>query len=401
MTSLSPRRGPARRLPGPVLLAGLLLITALWPAPAVARREKTLFRSQPTEWGPESDHEDHPAKLRFDPLWTFDAFRSPLVGPLKRMGEALIAASEDGTLAAIRQENGELIWSYRIPEPPATGPETASGMVIQPGRGGTVFAIRDGMLVWSVDLGSPAAVPPRVLGGRLFVATADAMLRSLDPADGRILARHWLPGRPSTTLEPAPGAVLVGTAHGMLVALREDSLEVMWRHYAVRPMSAPPLVHAGRVYVAAADQTIRCLRLKSGRLLWRFDLGTLTTARMFVRRKNLYVLCFDNDIHVLQAHNGHLMTRVRLDHRLAEGGAESEQHLFVAPYTEGAVVGLTLPGLRKVGTYELDVPGEAFTTPPLDFGGRLALGYGREAGRILALRVVPEEPAEQSRAVPP
>ena len=48
-----------------------------------------------------------------------------------------------------------------------------------------------------------------------------------------------------------------------------------------------------------------------------------------------------------------------------------------------------------VGRFALEVPGEWFTTAPLWMGDRVALGYGRDEGRILALNV-----AEQKEAPP-
>jgi hypothetical protein len=106
---------------------------------------------------------------------------------------------------------------------------------------------------------------------------------------------------------------------------------------------------------------------------------------MFVRGRNLYALCYDNDIYVMRYRNGHLIGRLRLEHRLDRSGEISADHLLVVPYTASTLVELSLPGLRPGGRFVLDRPGEWFTTSPVVFAQRVALGYGRDEGRIIAL----------------
>ena len=141
------------------------------------------------------------------------------------------------------------------------------------------------------------------------------------------------------------------------------------------------------MYFAAADRTLRCLRFRSGRPKWRVRLGAISTARPIALKPFLYVLCYDDDIYVLNARNGHQLTRVRLGHRLDSEPLNTGSHLMVVPFTEAAVVGLALPRLQTVGRYALKVPGEWFTTAPLRVADRIAVGYGRNEGRILALTV--------------
>jgi len=158
-------------------------------------------------------------------------------------------------------------------------------------------------------------------------------------------------------------------------------------------ITAPPLVTEDRVYVAAGDRSIRALKLSSGRQKWAQRTGSRVTARLLKHDDLLYALCYDNDIYIFGAGNGHLRARVTLDHRLAQDAALAGDRLFVAPYTAAAVVGLELPALAIAGRFELDEQGEWFTTPPAWTGDRVALGWGREAGRLLSLDIVaaPEE----------
>jgi outer membrane protein assembly factor BamB len=152
------------------------------------------------------------------------------------------------------------------------------------------------------------------------------------------------------------------------------------------------------VLVGAADRAVWSLRARSGGISWRQRTGSIVTARTRAIGGLLYVPCWDNDVYVLRERNGHLLGRVRLDHRLNAEVAWQFEHLFVAPYTEGSLVALALPYLGTAGKHDLGVPGEWFTTAPVPAAGGIAVGWGRDSGHLLALRV---GPAKEPEAAPP
>jgi hypothetical protein len=90
---------------------------------------------------------------------------------------------------------------------------------------------------------------------------------------------------------------------------------------------------------------------------------------------------------VIDAHHGHLATRVALDHRLEQDAALASTRMYVAPYTAASVVGLELPGLAEAGRFQLEAEGEWFTTSPVLSAERVALGWGRDSGRMIGLEV--------------
>jgi hypothetical protein len=177
----------------------------------------------------------------------------------------------------------------------------------------------------------------------------------------------------------------------MVVAFDAEDVAERWRRYLRHPITSPLLIHDRRVYVAASDRSLHCLSLNSGRTKWKQVLGSMVSAGMFVRDRHLYVLCYDNDIYAMRYKNGHLIGRMRLENRLDRSGEVTSEHLFVVPYTASTLVELSLPGLRPGGRYSLDRPGEWFTTSPVVFSRRVALGYGRDEGRIIALDMSEQE----------
>ena len=381
-----------------VILVAALLVLAFFPGAARAvRPQRTVFHSQPVEWNPDLDEDHKPPSLVFQPSWTWSGFKSPLAGDSVLCAGSIVAASRDGEIVAIVPATGAIRWKASLAQPLNTGPATDGTLVFQASDRGRLIAFQgsDGRPAWSVDLPGKTVVPVRVVGGRILVGTIDGVLLSIDAQSGRIAASQMLPGRPSTGAEPAPGSILIGTDHGFVLALDETTLETRWKHVAGPAVTSPPLFHDGRVYFAAADRTVRCLRFKSGRQKWRARTGAVSTARPIALGPYLYVLCYDNDIYVLNARNGHQLTRVRLGHRLDSDPLMTEDHLVVVPFTEASVVGLALPRLQTVGRYALDAPGEWFTTSPLRVDDQIAVGYGRNEGRILALKI------SQQKSEPP
>ncbi|MBI1950524.1 MAG: PQQ-binding-like beta-propeller repeat protein [Acidobacteria bacterium] len=389
-------RPSARTLAAAISCLGILL-----PVPALAdRRLKTVFRSQPVEWSLEMREDDSLPELVFTPAWTWSGFKTPLAGDPIATPVAIVVSSRDGEVAALHSTSGEVAWRTSMDSHLTVGPASDGTLVFQATAAGRLTALKgsDGLPAWSADLGSGPAVPVRVFGRRVLVGTLDGTLLSIDAESGRIEARQALPGRPATAPEPAPRTILIGTDHGFVLAFDEMSLKPLWRHSAGHAITSPPLFDAGRVFFAAADRTIRSLRFKSGRRCWTTRTGATSSARSITRGPYLYVLCYDNDIYVLNKRNGHQLTRVRLGHRLDADPASLGDHLLVVPFTEASVVGLALPRLQTVGRFALEVPGEWFTTAPLWIDDRVALGYGRDEGRILALTVA--EKKEASPAAP-
>lgn len=390
------------RLPAVLALTAFAL-TLLLPGAAEGRPERSVFRSQPLEWESALKKGDRPPALTFTPAWTFNGFHAPLAGNLASAGALLVAASQAGEVVALDPASGTVAWHADLGEPLAIGPAAQPGRVYVGTRSGRLTALdaeQGGRVIWSVDLGSEPTSPPRPLDGRLLIGASAGVLFSLDAADGSVAARRALSGRPVTPPELAGRYVLIGTEGGILMSFDARSLEPRWRRDMRYAISSAPLVYKKRVYVGLSDRSVRCLRLKSGRPIWKARTGAVVAAHPFVRAPYLYLLCYDDDIWVLNARNGHLAIRARLGHRLEAEPALSDHHLFVAPYTEAALVGLSLPGLQTVGQFALDVPGEWFTTAPVLAADRIALGYGRSEGKILALNVAQKQAAPTSGAAP-
>lgn len=384
-----------------VRLAALLAVSALIvPEHLLAiHRDKTMFLSQPSDYTPQVDESHKAPTLVFQPAWTWSGFKAALVGNPIECDGAIAVASRTGELAALEPLKGEAAWVVDLGEALTEGPATDGARLFIATTVGRLHALQghDGTPLWTVDLPGAPVVAPRVIGSRVLVGTADGSLLSIETESGRVAARCLLPGRPSTTAEPAPDSILIGTDHGAVLALRESTLEILFRHDVTYAITSPPVFEKPRVWFAAADRKVHCLRFRSGRESWVARIGAESTAHPMIHGPYLYVMSYDNDIYVFNKRNGHQMTRIRMGHRLDSDAAILRDHVVVVPFTEASVVGLKLPGLQKVGKFDLKAPGEWFTTAPLWVADRVTVGYGRNEGRVLSLAVseqaAPAKPA--------
>lgn len=398
-------RGPQRRAAS--LLVSLLLFAAvpLVNPPATARDAKSVFSGLPID--PETlkpPAAEHP--IRFEPAWRFEGFSAPLAGELAVSGTLLAGTDVAGRLIALDPGDGKERWRVDLEGAAAVGPAISGDRVFQGTSDGRLhaFAAADGRPLWIAELGSAPAGAPVEIAGTLLQPTRAPEVLSIEPEAGTIVSRLALE---SIALPPVEARLKKGALEAVIAAedgqvrlVEPGTLTVRWRRAIGQSITAPPLVSDDRVYVAAGDRSVRSLRLRNGRQTWAQRTGSRVTARLLRRDDLLYALCYDNDIYIFGARNGHLKSRVKLDHRLAQDGALAGDRLFVAPYTAAAVVGLELPALAIAGRFELDEQGEWFTTPPAWTGDRVALGWGRESGRLLGLDVRDAPPPERQGPEP-
>jgi hypothetical protein len=373
--------------------------------PAAARDSKSVFTGLPIdpEFGPKPIKAEKP--IRFEPAWSFAGFTAPLAGDLAASDTMLAGTDVAGHVVVLDPKDGSQRWRVDLEDAASTGPALAGEAVVQSTSGGKLraFAAADGRPLWSADLGGTPAGPAVFLGGVVLQTTRTPEVVALDPQDGHVTGRLPLESIPlppeEARLKHGLGAVIAAEG-GQVRLVQPASLEVRWRRDLGQSITSPPLVTADRIYLGAGDRSIRSLKLSSGRQKWAQRVGSRISARLVVRGEVLYALCYDTDIYLLGARNGHLKGRAHLDHRLAQDAALGDGRLFVAPYTSAALVGLEFPALAVAGRYELNEHGEWFTTAPAWTADRVALGWGRESGHLVALDIVDAPPEKKQPPKP-
>ncbi len=199
------------------------------------------------------------------------------------VGDVVVVAAADGTVAAMDAATGRDVWRGSAGAPLATGAGTDGKLTAVVTRGNEVVALGAGNVLWKAKLPAQAYTPPFVGGARVFVLLADRSVHAFDGATGRKL---WAQQRPSEPLVLskagtilAVGDTLVVGLGGRLVGLNPGNGSVRWE----TPIAAPrgtndverlvdmvgTTSRIGDVVCARAFQAaVGCVNAARGTLLW-------------------------------------------------------------------------------------------------------------------------------------
>ncbi len=200
------------------------------------------------------------------------------------VGNVVVLASADGTVAAIDAASGRDIWRGSAGAPAATGAATDGKIAAVITRDNEVVALDAGKLVWKAKLPAKAFTAPFVAGERVFVLLADRSVHAFDGLNGKKL---WANQRSNT--EPlvlskagsilAVGDTLVVGQGGRLVGLNPGNGSVRWEVPIASPRGTNDVERlvdlvgstsrVGDVVCARAFQAaVGCVNAARGTLLW-------------------------------------------------------------------------------------------------------------------------------------
>jgi hypothetical protein len=166
-----------------------------------------------------------------DPAWTNDltsgvgksypmprAVPFALAGTMQpiTLGDQVFVASQEGTVYAIRAEDGATMWEAPLPGGTlATGAAAGDRVVFASLRGGVhAYRTRDGQAAWATQTGRSITGAPCLSGDRVYVANHGGIVYALDWETGRVL---WK----STRLGAAVQGGLAATADAVYVGAED------------------------------------------------------------------------------------------------------------------------------------------------------------------------------------
>jgi outer membrane protein assembly factor BamB len=203
----------------------------------------------------------------------------------------VFAINFDGLLKAFDAATGNLLWSVDLPIQYAfTSPPTATGGIVYvggAGSGGTLYAVDEinGALLWSAGVANGDSSSPCVAGGRVFVSYVCPQSYAFDAITGQLLWHY------SGDCEGGGGATAV--AHAGKVYVRdvffEDTNGLILDAASGSVLggfdsdTAPAFVRNTGLYLQSG--TLRAVDLRTGQIRWSFaGDGTLISNPIVVNR---------------------------------------------------------------------------------------------------------------------
>jgi outer membrane protein assembly factor BamB len=206
----------------------------------------------------------------------------PGAGPTV-VGNTVVVAAVDGTVAAIDAASGRDLWRGTAGAGIVTGAGTDGKLTAVITRDNEVVTLDAGKLLWKAKLPAQAFTAPFVGGARVFVVLADKSVHAFDGATGKKL---WTQQRPSEPLVLskagtilAVGDTLVVGLGGRLVGLNPGNGSVRWEAPIASPRGTNDVERLvdivgitsriGDVVCARAFQAaVGCVNASRGTLLW-------------------------------------------------------------------------------------------------------------------------------------
>ncbi|HEY3397150.1 MAG TPA: PQQ-binding-like beta-propeller repeat protein [Armatimonadota bacterium] len=120
-------------------------------------------------------------------------------------------------------------------------------------------------------LGSSVDSSPAVVGGRVYVGTADGDLCCLDAAGGAVQWRYHTDGAVVSSPAVADGRVVFGSVDRYVYCLAADSGQLLWKYRTWKPVVGSPATAGGVAFVGGVDGTFLALDLATGAVRWQAD----------------------------------------------------------------------------------------------------------------------------------
>jgi outer membrane protein assembly factor BamB len=199
------------------------------------------------------------------------------------VGDTLVVAAADGTVAAIDTQSGRDLWRGAAGAPLATGAGTDGKLAAVITKGNEVVALEAGKELWRAKLPAQGFTAPLVAGARVFVLLGDRSVHAFDGATGRKLWAQQRPSEPLVLSKPgtilAVGDTLVVGLGGRLVGLNPNNGTARWEAPIASPRGTNDVERlvdlvggtsrVGDVVCARAFQAaVGCVNATRGNLLW-------------------------------------------------------------------------------------------------------------------------------------
>ncbi|MBN2198696.1 MAG: PQQ-binding-like beta-propeller repeat protein, partial [Candidatus Aminicenantes bacterium] len=231
-------------------------------------------------------------------LWR-KTLEETVAGPLNEFGERLYAGTEEGSLIALRADDGSEVWRFRA------GQAVRTGALVWRNRRGTPFLLcgGDAGKIYFLDpggrrsaemeCGSPITLPPLLDGDRLYAAVRADGLLCLNLEKRSLAWRVRLAGTPAKRFVADARRLFFLTAQGVLVCLDKKSGSLLWWKTMSSRTAFDPVLAGGQVLAAALSDRLAGFRARDGKETGLFQIdGEFRANPVWVEPR---VLCHASD----------------------------------------------------------------------------------------------------------
>jgi len=260
------------------------------------------------------------------PVWTFRG-RSLLEFPPVIAYGRIYIVNNPGTVFAVSESRGKLLWQYRshrcaaaspavgrhlvfvslLNKPPCNAANGADGKVI-------AFDAETGRIRWQRTIG-PSESSPLLAGNLVIVGDWSHNVSAFAAATGKLRWRFHAGGLIKGAIALAGNRVYFGSYDTHVYALNVRTGKQVWRASSQPRIGrtgtfyANPAVAHGRVYIGATDGKMYSFGATSGKLRWSNGTGNFIYSSAAVWRRNVLVGSYDGSFYSFDAATGDVRWR--------------------------------------------------------------------------------------------
>jgi outer membrane protein assembly factor BamB len=226
---------------------------------------------------------------------------------------------------------------------------------------------------WKFKTGSRVVSSPAVVGGTVYIGSADHFVYALSAADGSVKWRYKTGGAVNSSPAVAADRVFVASLDGEVYALDAVDGTLKWKFktggerlftapgiHGVMPRTelmpdpfdlflSSPTVVGKTVYVGSGDHRVYAIDAESGAMRWAFETGNVVHASPAVSAGVVYIGSWDRNLYALDARTGALIWKFQT-------GDDTDVYNQVGIASSAAVAGgIVFFGCRDGHFYAVDV----------------------------------------------
>lgn len=268
-----------------------------------------------------------------EPRWIVAPFEgTPTGGAVS--DDQLVVAYEEGVIAALHVQSGELAWISQFQQPITSSPATDRDLVLIGLADGTLQALdlRDGAQRWSFDTGGPIYSPATCDEANVFIASSDGTLYAVDRINGELLWKFSTPGALHGTPEAAEGILYFGSLDGKIYAVESGTGAPVWKDGIPTsgPVEAQPLFYQDRLITGSGDGRVYSMDPSSGGQYWRVSTPDAIFTRPLAMDNVLYIASSGRKLIALDFESGKRIWEANFPVPLRNPPALTEKILFQA-----------------------------------------------------------------------
>lgn len=203
-------------------------------------------------------------------LWR-KSFDETVSGPMNEAGGMLCLGTEEGSLVALRPEDGSEVWRFRA------GHAVRTGAILWTDRRGTPFFLcggdegkiyflsSEGDRRGQIECRGKLLLPPFLEGDRLYAGIEGDALVCLNLAKRSVAWKVRLAGRPATGIFSDAGRLFFLTGQGVLMSLDKRSGSILWWRTMSSRTAFDPAPAGEQVLAAALSGKLAGFNSRTGK----------------------------------------------------------------------------------------------------------------------------------------